>query len=184
MPPVRCTRKHYPRAPWMNCAFYYNRRTTKDLPDSCGRRSLRAVVLLHAGVFQAAKKVSEPFVLTPFRRAAHRLYSTVAKCWRIAGCAAIPAEQAGKQKASCAFFFWRCRRAHLIHRLRCRWPAHILRSQQPRTPQLLRSALWNTRTRDSDLRHADSSRRFRAHGTAFGAGGLLTSASFPSRFSV
>ena len=41
MPPARCTRKHYPSTTWMNCAFYYNRRTTRILPDSCGRRSLR-----------------------------------------------------------------------------------------------------------------------------------------------
>ena len=26
---------------WMNCAFYYNRRTTRILPDICGRPSLR-----------------------------------------------------------------------------------------------------------------------------------------------
>ena len=31
----------YPRTTWMNCAFYYNRRTTRILPDSCGRRFLR-----------------------------------------------------------------------------------------------------------------------------------------------
>ena len=41
MQPARCTRKHYPSTTWMNCAFYYNRRTTRILPDSCGRRSLR-----------------------------------------------------------------------------------------------------------------------------------------------
>ena len=41
MLPARCTQKHYPRTTWMNCAFYYNRRTTRILPDSCGRRSLR-----------------------------------------------------------------------------------------------------------------------------------------------
>ena len=39
--PARCTRKHYPSTTWMNCAFYYNRRTTRILLDSCGRRSLR-----------------------------------------------------------------------------------------------------------------------------------------------
>ena len=38
---ARCTQKPYPRTTWMNCAFYYNRRTTRILPDSCGRRSLR-----------------------------------------------------------------------------------------------------------------------------------------------
>lgn len=41
MPPARCTQKPYPRTTWMNCAFYYNRRTTRILPDNCGRRSLR-----------------------------------------------------------------------------------------------------------------------------------------------
>ena len=41
MPPTKCTQKHYPRTTWMNCAFYYNRRTTRILPDICGRRSLR-----------------------------------------------------------------------------------------------------------------------------------------------
>ena len=41
MPPARCTQKPYPRTTWMNCAFYYNRRTTRILPDRCGRRSLR-----------------------------------------------------------------------------------------------------------------------------------------------
>ena len=31
----------YPRTTWMNCAFYYDRRTTRILPDICGRPSLR-----------------------------------------------------------------------------------------------------------------------------------------------
>ena len=62
--------------------------------------------------------------------------------------------------------------------------AHILRSQQPCAAAASQRPVEHTRTRDSDLRHAGSSRGFQPHGTAFGAGGLSTLASFPSRFSV
>ena len=74
--------------------------------------------------------------------------------------------------------------AHLIHRLRCRWPAHILRSQQPRTAAAPQRPVEHTRTRDSDLRHAGCSRRFQPHRTAFGADNLPAVAPLPRGFSV
>ena len=144
-----------------------------------------AVVLLHAGAFQAARKSERTvraYAVPP--RCSHRLYSTVAKCWRIAGCAAIPAEQAGRSRKPRAPFSFGGADAHLIHRLRCRWPAHILRSQQPRTAVASQCTVEHPRTSNSDLWHTGSSRRFQPHGTAFGADGLPTSASFPRRFSV
>ena len=144
-----------------------------------------AVILLHAGAFQAAKKSERTvraYAVPP--RCAHRLYSTIAKCWRIAGCAAIPAEQAGRSRKPPAPFSFGGADAHPLHRLRCRWSAYILRSQQPRTAAAPQRPMEHPRTRDSDLRHIGCSRRFQPHGTAFGAGGLPTSASFPSRFSV
>ena len=144
-----------------------------------------AVVLLHAGVFQAAKKSERTvraYTVPP--RCSHRLYSTVAKCWRIAGCAAIPAEQAGRSRKPPAPFSFGGADAHLIYRLRCRWPAHILRSQQPRTAAAPQRPVEHTRTRDSDLRHAGCSRRFQPHRTAFGADNLPAVAPLPRGFSV
>ena len=144
-----------------------------------------AVVLLHAGAFQAAKKSERSvraYAVPP--RCAHRLYSTVAKCWRIAGCAAIPAEQAGRSRKSPAPFSLRGADAHPLHRLRCRRSAHILRSQQPRTAAASQCAVEHPRTRDSDLRHIGCSRRFQSHGTAFGADNLSPLAPLPRGFSV
>ena len=117
-------------------------------------------------------------------RCTHRLYSTVAKCWRIVGCAAMPAEQAGRSRKSPAPFSLRGADAHPLYRLRCRCSAYILRSQQPRTASAPQCAVERAQTSNSDFRHAGSSRRFQPHGTAFGAGGLPTPASFPSRISV
>ena len=137
------------------------------------------------GLSKLRGKASEPFVLTPFRRAA--LIDCIAllqKYWRIAGCAAIPAEQAGRSRKSPAPFSFGGADAHPLHRLRCRWSAYILRSQQPRTAVASQCTVEHPRTSNSDLRHTGSSRRFQPHGTAFGAGGLPTSASFPRRFSV
>ena len=111
-------------------------------------------------------------------------YSTVAKCWRVAGCAAIPVEQAGRSRKSLAPFSLGSTNAHPLHRLRCRRSAYVLRSQQPRTTAAPQCTVEHTRTSNSDFRHAGSSRRFQPHGTAFGAGNLSPLASFPSRFSV
>ena len=144
-----------------------------------------AVVLLHAGAFQAAKKSERTvraYAVPP--RCAHRLYSTIAKCWRIAGCAAIPAEQAGRSRKPPAPFSFGGADAHPLHRLRCRRSAYILRSQQPCAAVAPQRPVEHTRTSDSDLRHADSSRRFRPHGTAFGAGSIRSAAPFPRRISV
>ncbi len=144
------------------------------LTDRCGRRSLRCRSPARRG-FQAAKKSERTvraYAVPP--RCAHRLYSTIAKCWRIAGCAAIPAEQAGRRKPPAPFLLGAD--AHPLHRLRCRRSAYILRSQQPRTaaaPQL-----WNTREPAILTSGIGCSRRFQPYGTTFGAGGLPTSASF------
>ena len=144
-----------------------------------------AVILLHAGAFQAARKSERTvraYAVPP--RCAHRLYSIVAKCWRIAGCAAIPAEQTGRNRKSPAPFSLRGADAHPLHRLRCRWSAYILRSQQPRTAVASQCTVEHPRTSNSDLWHTGSSRRFQPHGTAFGAGSICPPAPFPRRFSV
>ena len=120
-----------------------------------------AVLLLHAGAFQAAKKSERTvraYAVPP--RCVHRLYSTVARCRRVAGCAAIPAEQAGRSRKSPAPFSLRGADAHPLHRLRCRRSAYILRSQQPRTAAAPQCPMEHPRTCDSDLRHIGCSRMF------------------------
>ena len=64
------------------------------------------------GFSKLRRKVSEPFVLTPFRRAA--LIDCIALLQNAGGLPDVPRyllNRLGEAEASCAFFFWRCRRA-------------------------------------------------------------------------
>ena len=144
-----------------------------------------ADVLLHAGAFQAAKKAGEPFVLTPFRRAA--LIDCIALLQNAGGLPDVPRyllNRLGEAESLLRLFLFGGADAHPLHRLRCRWSAHILRSQQPRTAVAPQRPVEHTRTRDSDLRHAGCSRRFQPHRTAFGADNLPAVAPLPRGFSV
>ena len=131
------------------------------------------------GLSKLRRKVSEPFVLTPFNRAA--LIDCIALLQNAGG---LPAEQAGRSRKSHAPFSFGGANAHPLHRLRCRRSAYILRSQQPRTAVASQCALEHPRTRDSDLRHIGCSRRFQPHRTAFGADNLPAVAPLPRGFSV
>ena len=128
------------------------------------------------GLSKLRGKASEPFVLTPFRRAA--LIDCIALLQNAGGLPDVPRyllNRLGEAESLLRLFLLASANAHPLHRLRCRWSAHILRSQQPRTAVASQCAVEHPRTRDSDLRHIGSSRRFQPHGTAFGAGGLSTS---------
>ena len=169
----------------MNCAFYYNRRTTRILPDSCGRRSLRCRSPARRDFPSCEGKVSEPFVLTPFRRAA--LIDCIALLQNTGGLPDVPRyllNRLGEAESLLRLFLLEVpTRILYIDSDADGQPTFCAASS--RVPQLLRSALWNTRE-PAILTSGTlgSSRRFQPHGTAFGAGGLSTLASFPSRFSV
>ena len=137
------------------------------------------------GFSKLRRKVSEPFVLTPFRRAA--LIDCIALLQNAGGLPDVPRyllNRLGEAESLLRLFSFGGADAHLIHRLRCRWSAHILRSQQPRTAAAPQRPVEHTRTRDSDLRHAGCSRRFQPHRTAFGADNLPAVAPLPRGFSV
>lgn len=105
------------------------------------------------GFSKLRRKVSEPFVLTPFRRAA--LIDCIALLQNAGGLPDVPRyllNRLGEAESLLRLFLLEVPDAHLIHRLRCRWPAHILRSQQPRTAAAPQRPVEHTRTRDSDLR--------------------------------
>ena len=107
------------------------------------------------GLSKLRRKVSEPFVLTPFRRAA--LIDCIALLQNAGGLPDVPRyllNRLGEAESLLRLFLLEVPTRILIHRLRCRWPAHILRSQQPRTAAASQCAVEHPRTRDSDLRYA------------------------------
>lgn len=92
--------------------LYYNRRTTRILPDSCGRRFLRCRSPARRGLSKLRRKVGEPFVLTPFRRAA--LIDCIALLQNAGGLPDVPRyllNRLGEAESLCVFFSWKCRRA-------------------------------------------------------------------------
>ena len=185
MPPVRCTRKHLSSRAMDELCLLLQQAHYKDFARQLRTAFLTLSFSCTQGFSKLRRKVSEPFVLTPFRRAA--LIDCIALLQNAGGLPDVPRyllNRLGEAESLLRLFLLEVPTRILIHRLRCRWPAHILRSQQPRTAAAPQRPVEHPRTRDSDLRHVGCSRRFQPHGTAFGAGGLPTPASFPSRFSV
>lgn len=121
------------------------------------------------GFSKLRRKVSEPFVLTPFRRAA--LIDCIALLQNAGGLPDVPRyllNRLGEAESLLRLFLLEVPTRILYIDYDARWPAHILRSQQPRTAAAPQRPVEHTRTRDSDLRHAGCSRKFQPHRTAFG----------------
>ncbi len=77
-------------------------------------------------------------------RSVGRLHRHFAVCRRDSGDAALSAAQAGRSRKFLPSFFAGGSNTHPLHRLRCRWQPTFCAASS-RVPQLLRSALWNTR---------------------------------------
>ena len=167
MPPARCTQKPYPAHNMDELCLLLQQAHYKDF----ARQMRTAFLTLSFSCTQGLPKLRRKsertvraYTIPP--RCSHRLYSTVAKCWRIAGCAAIPAEQAGRSRKSPAPFSFEVptRILYIDYDIDGQ---PILRSQQPRTAAAPQCAVEHPRTRDSDLRHIGCSRRFQPYGTTF-----------------
>ena len=101
------------------------------------------------GLSKLRRKAGEPFVLTPFRRAA--LIDCIALLQNAGGLPDVPRyllNRLGEAESLLRLFLLVGADAHPLHRLRCRWSAHILRSQQPRTAVAPQRPVEHTRTRD------------------------------------
>ena len=190
MPRGRCTRRLCLRRIWMICArLLQQAHYSKALSQSdCGRYFSRCSISCSTELCHAERgTISIPFSLTPFRQAA------IADC---INAFAVYAAVSRICRTTCRYRL--AETESLLRLFLLDVPTRILYLEfsdshgqltfcaaSNRVPQLLRSALWNTREptilTSGTLAAAGD---FRPHGTAFGAGSIRSAAPFPRRLSV
>ena len=185
MPRGRCTQKLCPRRTWMTCASCYSRHISRILSKRLRTAFLTLSISCTPRFAMPKRKISVPFSLTPFRQAA------------LADCISL-LQYIGSQPDMPHYLQYRLAETESLLRLfLLDVPTRILYLEfsadgqltfcaaSNRVPQLLRSALWNTREptilTSGTLTAAGD---FEPHGTAFGAGSIRSAAPFPRRISV